>query len=285
MAIDNRDGNWNQSNPDAPTVDGIHWDQLGSGTNWEAALHMPFFNAAGVEYPSTPDLVVFVTDGEPNWRGVTLAAAVSTSTSDAADRARQKANAGRATAARIIGVLVGAQFNNTSTINNLRSVVGTQEFSQAANNGNGNADTADYFRAQFVNTASVLRAIMAAECGGTVTLQKKIEVGGVLQDPPSDSRWNYSTDIGDRLLDRSVTASVTLDYSFNSGQTQKTVRIVEDVVPGYAFNRIECRKQGSPVSGRVTQPITDADGFVLPGADILLQADEALSCFVISRPS
>jgi hypothetical protein len=285
MAIDNRDGNWNQSNPDWPTVDGIHWDQIGSGTNWESALHMPFFNASGVEYSSTPDLVVFVTDGEPNWRGTTVGAATSTTTSDATERARQKANAGRATAARIIGVLVGAQFNNSGVISNLRTVVGTQEFNQSLNNGNGNASTADYFRAQFVNTASVLRAIMAAECGGTVTLQKKIDVGGVLQDPASDSKWNYSTDIGDRLLDRSVTSSVTLDYSFNSGQAQKTVRIVEDPVPGFAFDRIECRKQGAPITGRVTQPITDTDGNVLSGADILLQADEALSCFVISRPA
>jgi hypothetical protein len=62
---------------------------------------------------------------------------------------------------------------------------------------------------------------MAAECGGTITLQKRVEIGGVLQDVPADSRWNFSTDIGDRLLDRSVTASVTLDYAFNTGQASK----------------------------------------------------------------
>jgi hypothetical protein len=35
----------------------------------------------------------------------------------------------------------------------------------------------------------------------------------------------------------------------------------------------------------VTQPITDAGGELLLGADILLQADEALSCLVISKPA
>ncbi len=283
--LDNRDGNWNQSNPDAPTVDGVHWDQIGSGTNWESGLHMPFFDGTGNPFPTTPDLVVFVTDGEPN-RNIANAGGSNISTSVAVASAQSKANEGRRTSARIIGVLVGADFNRTSAINNLKSVVGSVEYDPAANGGGGNAADADFFRAAFVNTATVLRAIMAAECGGTITLQKRVEIGGVLQDVPADSRWNFSTDIGDRLLDRSVTASVTLDYSFNTGQASKTVRIVEDGAPaGFVFDRIECSKAGVPISGRVTQPITDPDGQLILGADILLQADEALSCLVISRPA
>lgn len=283
--IDNRDGNWNQSLPDSPLVDGIHWDQIGSGTNWESGLHMPFFNVAGVPYSNTPDLVVFVTDGEPN-RNIANAGGSNIATATAVASAQAKANDGRRTSARIIGVLVGADYDKASAINNLKSVVGSVEYDATANGGAGNASDADFFRAAFVNAATVLRAIMAAECGGTVTLQKKVDVGGVLQDAPSDSKWNFSTDIGDRLLDRSVTASVTLDYSFNVGQASKTVRIIEDGTPaGYVFDRIECSKAGAPVSGRVTQPITDAGGELLLGADILLQADEALSCLVISKPA
>ncbi len=283
--IDNRDGNWNQSIPDSPLVDGIHWDQIGSGTNWESGLHMPFFNVTGAPYPNTPDLVVFVTDGEPN-RNIANAGGSNIATATAVASAQAKANDGRRTSARIIGVLVGADFNKASAINNLKSVVGSVEYDPAANGGAGNASDADFFRAAFVNTATVLRAIMAAECGGTVTLQKKVDVGGVLQDVPADSKWNFSTDIGDRLLDRSVTASVTLDYSFNVGQASKTVRIIEDGGPaGYVFDRIDCSKAGVPVTGRVTQPITDAGGELLLGADILLQADEALSCLVISKPA
>lgn len=283
--LDNRDGNWNQSLPDSPLVDGIHWDQIGSGTNWESGLHMPFFDPAGAPFPTTPDLVVFVTDGEPN-RNIANAGGSNISTTTAVASAQAKANEGRRTSARIIGVLVGADFNKASAISNLKSVVGSVEYDASANGGAGNAADADFFRAAFVNTATALRAIMAAECGGTVTLQKKVDVGGVLQDVPSDTRWNFSTDIGDRVLDRSVTASITLDYLFNSGQASKTVRIVEDGAPaGYVFDRIECSKAGAPVTGRVTQPITEADGQLLLGADILLQADEALSCLVISRPA
>jgi len=283
--LDNRDGNWNPSLRDSPLVDGIHWDQIGSGTNWESGLHMPFFDTANNPYPTTPDLVVFVTDGEPN-RNIANAGGSNISTSVAVASAQSKANDGRRTSARVIGVLVGADFNKASAISNLKSVVGSVEYDPAANGGGGNAADADFFRAAFVNTANALRAIMAAECGGTITLQKKVDVGGVLQDVPADSRWNFSTDIGDRLLDRSVTASVTLDYSFNTGQPSKTVRIVEDGAPaGYVFDRIECSKAGAPVSGRVTQPITDTDGQLVLGADILLQADEALSCLVISKPA
>jgi hypothetical protein len=284
-ALDDRDFNWDNNPRDWPTVDGIYWGQVGDGTNWESALHMPFFTDAGVAHSSTPDLVVFITDGLPNRTGTTVANSNGANNSTATTAARNKANEGRRTSARIIGVLVGDMSTNTGAINAISSVVGTIEYNATLNGGAGNASVADYYRAQFADTATALRAIMAAECGGTVTLQKKIDVGGVLQDPPANSTWNYSTDIGDRALDRSTTASVTLDYSFNSGQASKTVRIVEDVVPGYVFDRIECRKQGSPVSGRVTAPIVDTDGNTLPGADILLQADEALSCFVISRPA
>ncbi len=283
--IDNRDGNWNQSLPDSPLVDGIHWDQVGSGTNWESGLHMPFFTAVGAPYANTPDLVVFVTDGEPN-RNIANAGGSNISTSIAVASAQTKANDGRRTSARIIGVLVGADYNKASAISNLKSVVGTVEYDATANGGAGNAADADFFRAAFVNTATALRAIMAAECGGTVTLQKKVDVGGVLQDVPANSMWNFTTDIGDRLLDRSVTASVTLDYSFNVGQTSKTVRIIEDGGPaGFIFDRIECSKAGVPTPSLVTQPITDGSGGLVLGADIQLQADEALSCMVISKPA
>ena len=36
------------------------------GTNWEHGLYLPFWAPNDVAWPSTPDLVVFVTDGDPN---------------------------------------------------------------------------------------------------------------------------------------------------------------------------------------------------------------------------
>lgn len=283
LALDNRDGTWNtgigaDKPEDWPTFDGIHWSQLGQGTNWEHGLHMPFFDEAGVEWPNTPDLVVFVTDGIPNqtMRGTRLRPAPA---------AAAKANLGRSTSARIIGVIVGDEADSASAVNTLKSVVGNVEFDATANQGMGNAATADFFRAEFVNTAQALREIMAAQCGGTITLQKRVEIGGVLQDVPRSSSWTFSSDIGVRVLDRSVTSSVTLDYAFGPGENTKSIRVVEDgTPPGFVFDRVECMKQGAPVAGRVSPAVADGGG-KLPGADIVLNADEALSCLVISKPA
>jgi prepilin-type N-terminal cleavage/methylation domain-containing protein len=276
--LDNMDGKWTPGSPD-PNGDSVHWDQKGQGTNWEDGLFMPFFSGtaiASTPWPTTPDLVVLVTDGAPS-----MIMAGSSGTPVAA--AQTRANQGRSYGARIIGVIVGSASSQNGPINNLKSVVGNLEYSATANNGAGNAADADFFKAQFVNTAAVLKQIMIAQCGGTITLQKKVDVGGVLQDVPADTTWNFSTELGDRELNRAITSSVTLDYSFNTGETSKTIRILEDgVPPGYVYDRIECLKQGAPITGRVTQPIHDGTELLL-GADIQLQSDEALSCLVISK--
>ena len=106
--IDNRDGNWNQSNPDAPKFDGIHWDQKGSGTNWEDALYMPFHNDAGTIRADTPELVVLITDGQPN-------KSRAGSSTDHVANAVAMANIGRLTgSARIVGVIVGSEATTQS---------------------------------------------------------------------------------------------------------------------------------------------------------------------------
>jgi hypothetical protein len=277
LALDDVDGNFRTTDPNG---DGIHWNQLGVGTNWEAALRLPFFDASGAAIPTTPELMVFITDGGAN---VVMPGSPFT---DPTQAALAQANLGRQTGARIIGVIVGSAANNATAVANLKTVVGDVEFDAAANEGRGNAETADFFRAAFTNTAEALRTIVEAQCGGTITLQKKIDDGaGNLSDAPRRTVWTYATDLGNQTIDRRKDSSVTLDYAFAADETSKTVRIVEESGPrGYVFDRIECTKQGEPVTGRVTQPISSG-GQVLAGADIELQADEALSCVVISRRS
>lgn len=275
LALDDVDGNFWTTDPNG---DGIHWNQLGAATNWEAALRLPFVDANDRPIPTTPELVVFITDGGAN---VVMPDSPYT---DPTQAALAQANLGRQTGARIIGVIVGSAASNEWAVGNLKTVVGEVEFDASANEGRGNAETADFFRAAFTNTAEALRTIVEAQCGGTVTLQKKIDDGaGNLTDAPRRTVWTFSTDLGTQTIDRRKDSSVTLDYAFATDETTKTVRIVEESAPrGYVFDRIECMKQGQSVSGRVTQPITSGEQ-VLAGADIVLHADEALSCLVISR--
>jgi prepilin-type N-terminal cleavage/methylation domain-containing protein len=277
LALDDVDGNFWTTDPNG---DGIHWNQIGAATNWEAALRLPFFDPSGTPIPTPPELVVFITDGGAN---VVMPGSEYT---DPTQAALAQANLGRQTGARIIGVIVGSAANNAWAVGNLKTVVGDVEFDVSANEGRGNAQSAEFFRAAFTNTAEALRTIVEAQCGGTITLQKKIDDGaGNLVDAPTRTVWTFSTDLGTQKIDRRKDSSVTLDYAFAADETSKSVRIVEESGPrGYVFDRIECMKQGATVDGRVTQPISSGNQ-VLAGADIELRADEALSCLVISRRS
>jgi hypothetical protein len=125
----------------------------------------------------------------------------------------------------------------------------------------------------------VLRAISAAQCGGTVTVQKRIEVNGSLVD--ATGVWNYTTDVGVRELDHSTSSSITFDYTFASGTTSRVVRIGETPVSGYTFVRAECSSGGVPLpAGRIAAPTDGTSGVV-----VTLTPDAAVSCLMISRPS
>ena len=285
--IDNNDGmSWTQDT----NSDGIFWSQTywvhngytqWGGTNWEDGLRMPFFDDSMNALATTPDLVVFVTDGQPN----TVRYSTYDQGIDALVAAQMMANRGRETGADIVGVIVGNAANDTWSVDNLKAIVGPVEFDPTANGGRGNATTADLYRASMSNVAEALRTIMQAQCGGTVTLQVKIDDGsGTLKNAPRTSVWTFTTELGTQRIDRRKDSSVTLGYTFSAAQTSKSVRIVQTSGPAqYVFDRVECQRAGVSVPSRVTQPIAEA-GQTLSGADILLRSDEALSCVAISRP-
>lgn len=296
LAIDNRDGNWNPSNPDAPTFDGIKWDQMGSGTNWEDALWMPFRTDAGAIRNDTPELVVFITDGQPNRSRPGSSTNHVTNAVAAANSGRLNGNA------RIVGVIVGSEGTTQSNWTefgvpdkmkpkangplNLGKVVGNLVWNgSSVKNPDGtwtvnagNADAADLFYGSFANLGGVLRSIMIAECGGTVTIQKKLSVDGTLTnltDVPLDSVWSYTNEVGTRDLVRSETSSITFDFPLGS-----TVRRWVDITEGgdlenYEFIGATCRSEGNPIPVNVD----------LPAQSISVEAtaDGAISCTMISR--
>jgi hypothetical protein len=284
--LDNLDGAWPGGgaaiNLRDPNGDRVMWDQIGSGTNWEDGLYMLLRRSDGTPYGvEQPSLVVFITDGQPTAVRTASGGSSEVGTNTARTPPIAIANELRGQGARTIGVMVGNTSSNSTYVGYLKDVVGPIEWNggvRADGSINvGNAATADLFKGSFASLGPILRSILIAERGGTLTVQKRIDNGGSLENP-SSGKWSYTTDLGVRELDRKTTSSITFDYSFAAGVATKTVQVVEAPVAGYVWDRAECSASGNPI---VSQP--NADGS--PGATVTVQADQAVSCLMISRPA
>jgi len=255
----------------------------GAGTNWEDGLWQAFRTTSGTAFSQLPELVVFISDGEPN-RNRTNTPNDGDARFNTTDlsRAVTAANFGRGTGARIVGILVG---NDASTTNQgrMKSVVGNVAWNGTGATNPGNAAAADFFlpanSASFAELGNVLRSISAAVCGGTITVQKRIEQAGALSE--ATGTWSYTTDVGVRDLDTSQSSSATFDFTFPNGTTTRTVQITETPKSGYTFVRAECSSGGVAIpASRLRSP---PDGS--PGVIITLTPDEAVSCLMVSQPS
>ena len=288
--LDDLDGAWpgggaNISLRD-PNGDRAMWDQIGSGTNWEDGLWNVFRDDAGNPYGTElPDLVVFITDGEPTRVRNGAGGSNGAGNQEAANAAASIADLGRSQGARVIGVMVGNKAGNPTYVDYLKDVVGALEWTgSVAGDGSvdvGNAVTADFFTGSFDQLGGVLRSIMIAECGGTLTLQKRIDTGPAGSpnlSTPSEGVWSYSTENGVRELDRGLTSSITFDYIFDSSGPTKAVQVTEQPVPGYVWDRVQCTSNGTSVPSTV-----NSDGSF--GVTVTVSADQAVSCLMISRPA
>ncbi|MGD9701602.1 MAG: VWA domain-containing protein [Acidimicrobiia bacterium] len=263
-------------------INNIVWNQTGAATNWEDALWRTFRANNGTTLATVPDLVVFITDGDPN-RNRTSSSQID-GRIDTADvsRAVDAANFGRGTGARVIGVLVGATAKSTASVNRLKQVVGSVQWNGTNASNPGNAATADLFipakNGAFSELGNVLRAISAAECGGTVTVQKRI-MDGAGNLSLSTQPWSYTTDTGVQDLDPSRSSSITFDYQFAKNVTERTVEIIEQPADGYVLDRIDCSSFGVPFDAARMGPAAAG----APGVALRLRPDEAVSCTFVSR--
>lgn len=257
------------------------------GTNWEDGLYRATRSDTGVVHSLLPELIVFITDGDPthartypywwnNWW---------TSDTDrynwTTTQAANAANFARERDGRTIGILVGDAATRPASVARLKQVVGSTVWNGTSGTDVGNAATADFFippGGDFSKLGGVLKAVVAGECGGTVTIQKKIEVGGVLNEPTQP--WSYTTDVGVRELHPSTDTAITVDFTFETGQATKAVQIVEQPNAGYQLNRVECTSNGVALGNdRVSDAPDQASG-----VDIEIRPNEAVSCTFISRP-
>ncbi len=260
--------------------DGIHWDQIydatSSGTNWEDGLWNVFRDTNGAYYGTEqPELLVFITDGEPNRVRTASGGSASASEAAATDAAKAVARKAKDDGTRVIGVMVGDKSTNTAYVNRLKDVVGSLEYKPALNN----AGTANLFKGQFSELGSILRSILIAECGGTLTVQKRIDDGSPSGPvKPSTGSWTITAaGLGDRELDVQETSSVTFDYGFGPSETSKTVQVSE-AGGGFVYDRTECTSNGAPIAvGPPEVPGT-------AGFSVTLSPDKAVSCVMISRP-
>jgi prepilin-type N-terminal cleavage/methylation domain-containing protein len=255
----------------------------GGGTNWEDGLWQAFRTTSGTAFSQLPELVVFISDGEPN-RNRTNTPNDGDARFNTTDlsRAVTAANYGRGTGARIVGILVG---NDASTTNQgrMKSVVGNVAWNGTGATNPGNAAAADFFlpanSASFAELGNVLRSISAAVCGGTITVQKRIEQAGALSE--ATGTWSYTTDVGVRDLDTSQSSSATFDFTFPNGTTTRTVQITETPKSGYTFVRADCSSGGIALPASRLRSPTDGS----PGVIVTLTPDEAVSCLMVSQPS
>jgi hypothetical protein len=247
------------------------------GTNWADALHAPFFTQAGIQRTTLPELVVLITDGQPNIQRSDVITGVA-SAGSALQAAVAAADAGRSTGSRIVGVLVGPDAG-TDLEDNLAAVVGPTKWTGTGPDDLGNAADADYFVGSFSQLGGILRSIVSAECGGTVTIRKGID-GSVGDDTGT---WTYTTDGGgpDLVLDTAVAASVTFSYSFATNTIVRSVLVTEEPRAGYTFVRGDCQIGGQPIAP--SKIVQKPDG--VAGVQIQLAPDEAVSCVMVSTES
>jgi len=255
----------------------------GGGTNWEDGLWQAFRTTSGTAFSQLPELVVFISDGEPNRNRTNTPndGDARFNTSDLS-RAVTAANYGRGTGARIVGILVGSDASTTNQ-GRMKSVVGNVVWNGTGATNPGNAAAADFFlpanSASFAQLGNVLRSISAAVCGGTITVQKRIEQAGLLSE--ATGTWTYTTDVGVRDLDTTQSSSATFDFTFPNSTTTRTVQITETPKSGYTFLRAECSSSGIALPASRLRAPTDGS----PGVIVTLTPDEAVSCLMVSRPS
>jgi len=259
-------------------------------TNWEDGFRVASSNNNGTRAGAPigveqPDLLVFITDGEPNRIRNSVGNSVSANEAVSTTAAAALADAARRSGTETIGIMVGNASNSSAAMRRLLDVAGGVGSNNLWNGSVsptgvvtvGNAATADVFKGSFDQLGGILKSIMIAECGGTLTLQKRIQTSPTVVEIPPQGKFTFNTTLGARVLDRAVTSSVTFDYTFRPVDGGSKPVQVRETTPGYRFLRAECTAGGISVPSPV---LTDGTA----GISVTVSVDQAVSCLMISEP-
>lgn len=141
------------------------------GTNWDAGLAQ-----VGTGY----DVVLFLTDGDPTFRGSNGVNDGSGNTTNArkVEEAIYSANKVKATGAKVIAVGIGGSVN---------SIAGKQRLELIS----GPTENSDYFVSGFDQLGAKLTELATTNCQGTVTVVKSIQGGDGKITPGAN--WTFGT--------------------------------------------------------------------------------------------
>jgi prepilin-type N-terminal cleavage/methylation domain-containing protein len=272
------------------------------GTNWQVAIQASYAlpkdwheidgsgdnlskDRSDLDYLDyLPDLVVFVTDGDPTrYLDSNMNYKSSSNYNNNATYAAAAANTAREFGvSEIIGVLVrNGGDPGSSSVQRLASVVGGTAWD---GNFPGNAEVADYFAGNFDQLGSIVQSIAQRECGGALTLQKRFTDG---TNPSVTGVWEFQSEQGSKVLDYGNDSSVTFQHQFQTGQPTYDFWIEEQPRDGWVLDSVTCESAGVDVTldpGRI-QEIPPAQTGDPIRYVFNLQPDEALSCLMTSRPA
>lgn len=194
------------------------------GTNWDAGL-----SQVGAGY----DVVLFLTDGDPTWRGTgsssTNDGSGTTTTVRKVEEAIYSANKVKATGAKVIAVGIGGSVDTAAGKQRLKLI-------------SGSVENSDFFVTGFDQLGTKLTELATANCQGTVTVVKSIQGGDGKITPGSN--WTFASSTTQVAAGTGTSASGTTDANgalnfkvqgYTSSVTTRNVAIAEIQQTGYAL--------------------------------------------------
>lgn len=212
----------------------INTPTSGGFTNWDDAL----YDARNL-FPNRvdkADLIVFASDGNPNYRyGHLGQIAASTSAANALSAAVVEADLAKTAGIRIETIGIGSGISSANMI------------------AISSADA--YTATDFAGLATTLANMAIQLCGGSITVTKYLDADGSLGttgDQTVAMGWTFSTNVD--APDSSTPASGATDsggqvnFHINTGaDLTGVVDIVETLQSGHTFLSASCLKGGNPV--------------------------------------
>ncbi len=249
-------------------INGIDGDGF---TNWEDAIataHSILTGPSDRTDSLHPDLIVIITDGDP-----TISSAGGSNNGQPnihLSPAVAEANAAKTSTGPIRIVAVG--IGNNPTISRLQAISGPNVHPPADINQN-----TDVILSGFDNLAGALSELALGLCGGTITVQKSIDLDGMIGTSNDRitsgslvSGWNYGAAVvdGSSMPASAATGSEgTVNFEISIDDDTATVTITETVKTGYVVIGGSCT--GATINGTFNAATGSIEGIVVSQLDIV----------------
>jgi len=224
--------------------------ESGRRTNWQDGL----LKARNLfPYRDAPDLIVFASDGRPN----KVNGSNEFNRQAALQAAIVEADLAKAAGARIIAIGIGDRLR----VNKLQAIASSPD---------------DVYTTDFATLAQTLAELAEELCGGTITVNKLIDLDGDLgttDDQSPGAGWTFTAEVvdGESIPSSDVTGE-SGSVIFTITPDVATVNVFESGDPGYTLLSAEC--QGATDNGESNL----LDGIT----GIVVGQDEAVSCTFIN---